>query len=51
MTDFQEQIFHINSPAEFEHLTRQLFHFQYENVQVYQKYVQALKIHPQQVDS
>ena len=51
MTDFQEQIFHINSPAEFEHLALQLFHFQYENIQVYHDYAQALKINPQQVDS
>ncbi len=51
MTDFQEQIFHINSPAEFEYLALQLFHFQYENVQVYHDYAQALKINPQQVDS
>ena len=36
--------------SDFEKLALDLFHFQYENNEVYQQYTDALKINPQTVD-
>ncbi len=49
--NFEKQIFEINNDADFEKLALSLFHYQYLNNAVYQKYVDLLKIKPDLVTS
>lgn len=45
------RIFEIHSNDEFKRLTLETFRFQYQNVDIYRKYVDLLKVNPDRVDS
>lgn len=46
----KKNIFSINSEAEFNEVCLQTFHYQYNNVGVYRKFVDFLKIKPKEID-
>jgi len=45
----EKEIFNINSSEDFERLTIEVFHFQYENVAVYKQFCDLLNIRPSDV--
>lgn len=47
----EKEIFNITSPEEFEKTTLKVFRYQYENVAVYRKFCELLKVCPAEVQS
>ncbi len=45
-----ERIFQINNEMEFENLSLEIFHFQYENIPVYRNFIHYLHINPHHID-
>ena len=45
-----KRIFNIKNPTEFNELALEIFHFQYENNIIYQKFVDGLKINPKKIN-
>lgn len=43
------EIFHINSESDFKTKCLETFHYQYQNVEVYRKFVHYLSVHPDSV--
>lgn len=48
--DFQNKIFEINNDATFNELCLTAFHYQYENIKVYRKFVDSIQVDPKSVE-